>query len=377
MSAEILDTHPLLVEDLNSDITNDDERHGETTDTDLAQPEYTPRKALYLTTPGSRLANRQGRLIVTASDGTELLNAPESLVSSIVCVGSITMTSGAVNFALQNAIPTSFLSHQGRYLGHLSASVSQDASRLRTQLVASADTSFATRMAAQIVDGKIHNMRALLARLSRDHAHPQITATLDRLDDRRVRLQTAISTTEIMGIEGAATADYFACWPLLLPQWTGFTLRRRRPPPDAVNAMLGFGGTLLASMMTGALAAARLHPGIGFLHADKVDRASLALDLMEEFRPLIVDQVIMHLVRKGSITGDHFEQGDTPGSVWLTAPGRRIFIDSFEHRVNQAFRYQPLDRTVTYRRATHLQAQQISLCIRNNRADYVPVRWRT
>lgn len=339
--------------------------------------DYIPRKALYLTTPGSRLSHRSGRLIVSDSRGDELLDVPESLVSSIVCVGPINLTSGAISFALRNGVPTSFLSHQGGFLGSLTPALSHDAERLRAQIAASDDRMFSNQIAARIVDGKIHNMRALLVRLNRETANTQLDSTLGRLTVLRKRLSTATSVAEIMGVEGAATADYYSCWPELLPVWTHFTHRKRRPPPDPVNSMLGFGGTLLSSMLTGAVAAARLHPSIGFLHADKGQRASLALDLMEEFRPLIVDQVIMHLTRRGVITGDHFESGDTPDSIWLTPVGRKIFIDSFEHRVSQAFRYMPLNRTATYRRATYLQAQQLSLCIRKKTPVYEPVRWRT
>lgn len=346
-------------------------------DDDLTHPTNPTRKVLYLTTPGSRVANQRGRFVVTDRKGDHLLDVPEALVGTIVCNGSINLTSGAVEQILERDIHTVFLTHRGRFLGTLRSRDSSDAARLRAQVRACSDPAFAAMIANHIVAGKITNMRALLMRFSRDHNHHKVGLTLNRLAALADRVHDAVTTNEAMGVEGAATADYFSCWPQLLPDWTGFTHRRRRPPPDPVNAMLGFGGTLLSSFMTGAIAAARLEPTMGVLHADSHRRPSLALDLVEEFRPLIVDQVVLELTRKNSVTSDHFEPGDEPDAVWLTNNGRRIFLNAFEQRLNQAFHYAPLDRTVTYRRALFLQAQQFSLAVRRGEPHYEPIRWRT
>jgi len=356
--------------------TTTDVEHTELDD-DTTNPSNPTRKVLYLTTPGSRVANQRGRFVVTDRNGGKLLDVPEALVGTIVCNGAINITSGAVEHLLEHDIHTVFLTHRGRYLGALRSRESSDAVRLRAQVTACSDPTFATQIATSIVAGKITNMRALLMRFSRDHRHPDVDVTLDRLAKLADRVHDSMSTNEAMGVEGAATADYFSCWPHLLPEWTGFTHRRRRPPPDPVNAMLGFGGTLLSSFMTGAIAAARLEPTIGVLHADVPRRPSLALDLVEEFRPLVVDQVVLELARKNSVTPDHFEPGGEPDAVWMTDKGRRIFLDAFEQRLNQTFHYAPLNRTVTYRRAMFLQAQQFSLAVRRGEPHYEPVRWRT
>lgn len=363
-----------MTEVLSADATDD---VGAELDDDLTHPTTPTRKVLYLSTPGSRLANQRGRFVVTARDGEHLLDVPEALVGSIVCNGAVNLTSGAVEHILEHDIHTVFLTHRGRYLGALRSREASDASRLRAQIDACSDPNFTVPIAARIVEGKIHNMRSLLMRFTRQQHRPQVDTVIDRLDALGERTHRITTTGEAMGVEGAATADYFTCWPHLLPAWTNFTHRRRRPPPDPVNAMLGFGGTLLSSFMTGAVATARLEPTFGVLHADAARRPSLALDLVEEFRPLIVDQVVLQLVRKGSITAEHFELGDEPDSVWLTADGRRTFLSAFEQRLNHAFHYTPLDRTVTYRRAMYLQAQQFSLAVRRRQPDYQPVRWHT
>lgn len=346
-------------------------------DDDLSNPIDPTRKVLYLTTPGSRVANQRGRFIVTNSEGERLLEVPERLVGAIVCNGAINLTSGVIEHVLKHDIHTVFLTRRGQHLGSLRSSDADDAGRLRAQVDATADPDFTLPIATSIVNGKIHNMRTLLMRFTRSDQHLSVRSTLDRLDTLASRALDCTTTNEAMGVEGAATADYFSCWPRLLPDWTNFTHRRRRPPPDPVNAMLGFGGTLLSSFMTGAVAAARLQPTLGVLHADAHQRPSLALDLVEEFRPLIVDQVVLHLTRKGSIGPDHFQPGDEPDAIWLTDTGRRIFLNAFEHRLNQAFHYTPLQRTVTYRRAMHLQAQQFSLAVRRGKPHYEPVHWHT
>ena len=153
-------------------------------------------------------------------------------------------------------------------------------------------------------------------------------------------------------------------FPSLLPDWCGFQQRNRRPPTDPANAALGFAYSLLTGAATGAVVAARLEPAIGFLHSTDGDRPSLALDLMEEFRPLLADQVVLEAFRKGSLSQEHFTTGDEPGSVYLTSDGRRVVIGAYEERVHQPFRYRPMERTVNYQRSVFLQAQQLSLLLR-------------
>jgi len=229
------------------------------------------------------------------------------------------------------------------------------------------------QLAQRFVTGKVQNMAALLSRFGEGI---DLGDVVERLDAASGRIAATTSREELLGVEGAASASYFGVWPLLLPDWCGFRARRRDPPPDPVNAALGFGYSLLAGWAEAALVASKLEPAIGLLHASDRARPALALDLMEEFRALLVDQVVLETLRKGSLSDASFEPGAEPDSMWLSKTGRRSLTRSLEQRCEQRFRYELRQRTVSYRRAIFLQAQQLAKSFIDGATDYEPVRWR-
>jgi len=180
----------------------------------------------------------------------------------------------------------------------------------------------------------------------------------------------------LLGVEGAAARSYFKAFGMLLPDDFQFEVRSRRPPMDPVNAALSFGYALLTGEAVSAAALAGLDPSVGFLHGDDDGRPSLALDLMEEFRPLVVDTTVLNLFRRNRLTADHFRSEDGRPGVLFTDEGRRRFLNAFEERMLTVFAHVPSGRRVSYRRGLYLQAVQFSAVLAGSEPAYRPVSWR-
>ena len=183
------------------------------------------------------------------------------------------------------------------------------------------------------------------------------------------------SRAQLMGVEGGAAKAYWSAFATLVPEGCGYSGRARRPPPDIVNAALSLGCSLLTAEAEGALAAAGLDPADGVLHEPYRERAALALDLMEEFRPLVVDSVVLDLLRRGSITPASAVPQDG-GGVWLGDDARAALFRRFERRMTTVAGNARLRRRVSYRRALHLQAEHLAHLVGSGDVDYEPVRWR-
>ncbi len=178
------------------------------------------------------------------------------------------------------------------------------------------------------------------------------------------------------GYQGAAGRAYFRAWPSLLPEGIPFPGRNRRPPTDVVNAALGYAYTVLTAMAISALVSAGLEYDVGFLHGELDGRPSLALDLMEEFRPLLIDTVVLECFRRGVLGASDGRPADTGKGVWLTSAARDRLVAALEERMLQTFVHVPTGQRTTYRRALYLQARQIANLILGRERIYTPVAWR-
>lgn len=327
------------------------------------------RRCLYVARQGAVVRARKGTIAVTHDDD-ELIALPETLVGQVVCFGAVTVTAEAISTLAESEAQVQFLGRWGEPIASVLSLAPRSPELLRMQLAVSDHMPTRLALSRHILSGKVHNMSTLLRRFG--HDDPTVREQLSRCLEA---FESANSIDELMGHEGAAAAAYFGAWPTLLPEGSGFTSRQRRPPPDPVNAALGMGYTLLSHLCSGALSVAGLETSIGILHASDDSRPSLAFDLMEEFRPVIVDQVVIEAFRRRVLSTEHFEQTDR--GTFLTKAGRAAFVDALESRLRELFHYEPLDRTVSYRRAIELQGRQMARQLREAHPDYRPLRWST
>lgn len=330
---------------------------------------------LYVTEQGALVRSRGDRIRVTAG-GKTLFSAGFGRLRQVVCVGRVGMTTPLIHRALTEDVDVVLLNSQGAFLGRLSAGTTGNVELRRAQYRAADDPARQLSLARAIVAGKIANLRTMLQRGARgsDDA-AELGQIAERLAARRSATFDVTSLPELMGLEGAATRDYFSAFDKLVgPPWT-FTGRQRRPPPDPVNAMLSFGYTLLAEDAVSALQIAGLDPEAGFLHAASWGRPSLALDLMEQFRPLVVDVAVTRLARTGQISPADFVITETDGCR-MNATALDLFLAAYERRMLTLVSHPATDRRVSYRVALLAQARAIAHWIVGRNPDYRPMPWR-
>lgn len=335
------------------------------------------RRSLFVVEQGTYLTLRKGQVRVLQGDDT-LLAVPVSLVRQIVAYGRVQMSPWLRNQAMQMGIDLVFLSRNGRYMGSVTGDRHASDDVLPAQLMAITDLDRTRYLASQFVAGKIANMRALLARRSQSEssAGALLDTTRDLASARR-RAMRADNLDTLRGIEGAATKRYWASFAELLPNGVEFHGRNRRPPRDPVNSLLSFGYTVLLPEIEGACRTAGLDPRYGFLHPKGRNRPSLALDLIEEFRPLIVDTTVLTVLNRGIIKPDRdFVIKQKGGCRISNTKARRAFLGALEKRLLTRFAHTPTGVRTSYRRALHLQARQLATVLLGLKEDYEPVMWR-
>ena len=361
-----------------------------------------PVHVVYVGRDGSRVHVAKERLIVDAPDGLPQMSIPRRMVSRIVLTGNVGLSAGARSWALYNDIDVLCLSRRGTYLGQLAGPRSTaNAQRLLRQAEFAADEEARLPLARNIVRAKLRNQLHVLHRLARREregsadgsAGDDVESAGAVLADRRIGvvgleaacrdiryimadLPDAASVEEIMGMEGAASNVYFACVAGLLPPEVSFPCRSRRPPKDMANAALSYAYSLLLGECTAALFAAGLEPSLGVLHASTDKRPSLSLDLMEEFRPLLVDRMVFGLLRSRRLRPEHAGPSDDGAGVWLTKDGKKAVVDGYEATLQRSVKGALPGFAGPWRRHIHHSAQLLGRAILEPGYDWVGVSWR-
>ncbi len=331
---------------------------------------------VYVTEEGALLRSRGNRLRVEKA-GELLYGIAFERVRQVVVFGRVGLTTPLLQRALELGIDVVFLSDYGRYFGRLQGPTGTNPFLRQRQYLAAADGDIARDLARRIVAGKLVNLRGgLLRARRRGDDDMAVDLAIGRIEALRAHAQTAVSVASLLGVEGSATREYFGGFASMLePTWS-FSGRHRRPPPDPVNSALSLGYSLLSQEAVAALETAGLDPYSGFLHGLRLGRPSLAFDLMEEFRPVIVDSVVIRALHTGMLVSDDFVT-DTgpPATCLLTNVGRRKFLAAYERRMLTAVTHPQAGRRVSYRVALSYQARAIASEILGV-GRYEPLVWK-
>ncbi len=316
---------------------------------------------LYVVEQGAKLQKESRRLVVT-KDGEMLQSVPVIKVDQVLLFGNVSVTTPALTWLMSQGIDVVFCDRRGRYRGRVVGETSGHSRLRRWQYRRSDDADFALRTARAIVRAKLHNCRTLLLRYRRQRPDSGLAAAAAQLSGALDRCQQVRTVNSLRGVEGVGAAAYFGVFRLLFKHqtWT-FEGRTRRPPTDPVNVLLSFGYTLLVHNLTAAVEAVGLDPYIGCLHADSYNRPSLALDLAEEFRSIVVDSVTLRCLNSALIRPENFSrQEDVERPVLLDDAGRERFIREFESRLALVFTHPLTGEQATYRRCFELQAREMA-----------------
>src|ERR1035437_8387120 len=268
---------------------------------------------LYVTTPGAYLS-KDGENIVIKVENQERFRIPVHNIEGIVCFGFLGASPALMSMCAERNIALSFLSENGYFLGRVSGPVSGNVLLRRKQYRLADDPIFSSEISRIFIAGKISNCKTVLQRALRDHADEAsstaIEAAINTLGVKQKQALKCVDNSILRGIEGEAAYTYFGVFDhLIIAQKADFYFkgRNRRPPMDNVNALLSFVYTLLTHEVRSALESVGIDPCVGFLHTDRPGRQSLALDMMEEFRPYLADRLVLTLINRKQVTGKGFD----------------------------------------------------------------------
>ncbi|SMG45202.1 CRISPR-associated endonuclease Cas1 [Dethiosulfovibrio salsuginis] len=326
---------------------------------------------VYLESPGLVLRRRGGALEMCRGDSI-LKVIPMADVDSVVVSSWAKITTPLMMEFLERGISVHYLKPGGRYMGSVTPARSRGWEVKMAQYETLRDEARRLNLARSIVLGKLLGQRLLLQRSV--YRGKDIDGTLLKASTDLKGLSRMASMAEDMdylrGLEGHGAAIYFASWPLLLrPPWS-LDGRNRRPPRDPVNAMLSFGYTLLVGVIHNAVIGAGLDPLVGYLHPPFRNRSSLVLDLMEEFRPAVIDRAVISLCNRGDMEPHWFEL--SPDGVTMTPSARRRLISSVEDRLNTEVTDRGSGITTTFRRHADFQARRWASALKDDE-DYRPL----
>ncbi len=327
---------------------------------------------LYITQQEAMLRKTDERLKVTVNKDV-LLDVPMIKVSQVVLYGNITVTAATIAALLEQQIDICYLTQHGQYLGRLQPKLSKNGLLRGDQYRAAFDPARTLHIARGFVMGKLLNMRTWLMRLNRKLGETAIEEAVVQLKQACDGAAEASDLDRLRGHEGEGSAAYFGVFGLLFTQ-AGFQFpkRVRRPPTDPINSLLSFGYTLLANDIASAVNVVGFDPLTGYLHAERYGRASLALDLMEEFRPVIVDSVVVTAINTEALTPADF-QTELGGFVRLTDTGRKTFLKLYEDRKKTEFTHPRLQQKMTYMQCFEQQARFLAKTLQGELAAYPPL----
>ncbi|MEW6365979.1 MAG: CRISPR-associated endonuclease Cas1 [Acidobacteriota bacterium] len=332
---------------------------------------------LYVDTQGAYIRKTDERLVVAKrEDGAReevLRDLPAINVDQVVLGGNVGFTTPALRFLLGRGIPVVFMSAGGNYEGTLVPEFSRNSILRIAQHRASSDIEKALPLARQFVTAKLANMRSLLLRYNRTLQSPSVHQSITRIRMRLQEVDRATGLEQLLGIEGNGSSDYFRVFGELLKSDVGFSFekRSRRPPRDPVNALLSFAYALLSKDMISTIATVGLDPYVGFYHQPKYGRPCLALDLMEEMRPIVADSVVLTFVNNGMVSPNDSETRE--GGVYMNETARKRFYRLYEQRKSDRITHPVFSYRLPYRRAMELQARILAKYLSGEIDSYYPL----
>lgn len=362
---------------------------------------------VYLTEQNASVSKEGGRLLVK-KEGVVSHTIHLFKLDQVVLFGNIFLTPAAIRYLLKEGVDTAFMTRQGRYLGRLQSALGKNIVLRREQFRKMEDEGFCLKTAKSLVKGKLANLRTVLMRLNRQRENLELDNKILALRNLIPKVDEAGSLDTLRGYEGRGSAIYFEGFSKgFLAEDVEFPGRVRRPPTDPINALLSLGYTLLLNQVIAAASLVGFDPYVGSLHSVDYGRPSLALDLMEEWRPIIVDTLVLSVFNLKALTPSDFEERK-PGSVekesvntpeagnegekeltessgsaaedspaiLLTESGFRKFITQYERKMGQKVQYHLTEEHYTYRDCIREQVRHFARYLKGEETEYQPMPLR-
>ena len=335
------------------------------------------QNTLYATTQGAvlRLDHNTVRVVVEQETVARL---PLVRLQAIMVFGRVTVTTPLIHRCAEDGRGVVWLTNHGRFRARLTGGTLGNVLLRRAQHEALNDPDRTLAMAQQCVAGKVQNARSLLLRAARDTTNgadeTELRAAAQQVGALLGAIRQSADLDALRGLEGNAARTYFAAFSRMVrADRRDFapTGRSRRPPRDRANALLSFGYALLRAECEAALEGVGLDPQVGYLHSLRPGRPALALDLMEELRPAIIDRLVLRIINRRQIRVEHFEQ--TPGgAVSLNEAGRRVTLAAYQKRKESTSPHRLLQQQIPVGLIPHVQARLMARHLRGDLNHYLP-----
>ena len=336
---------------------------------------------LYVTTQGAYLS-KEGETVSVRVDKEIKLRVPIHTLTSIICFGQVSCSPQLMGLCGERNVSLAFFTENGRFLARVEGPVRGNVLLRRAQYRRADEEESASLLARAMVLGKVLNSRTVLMRALRDYPGCAGASEIQRVVDRLGQIARALRHPQTLewlrGAEGEAARLYFGVLGhLITVQASGFTFtgRSRRPPTDNVNALLSFLYTLLAHDVASALEGVGLDPAVGFLHRDRPGRPSLALDLMEELRPILADRLALTLINRRQVTAKGFQKKES-GAVVMSDDTRREVLQAYQTRKRDEISHPFINEKVPLGLLPHVQALLFARHLRGDIDGYPPFIWK-
>lgn len=336
---------------------------------------------LYVTSPDSYLS-LDGENVVIFDSGEEIGRIPLHNLEAIVSFGYRGASPALMGGCAKRNIGLCFLTPQGQFLARVTGPVKGNVILRKKQYAISQDDGEGIGIARNCILGKVYNSRWILERATRDHSLQVDVEKIKRASAFLKQSLENIGKCEDMavlrGYEGEAASIYFGELNQLILQQKRdfvFTVRSKRPPLDNVNAMLSFVYTLLTNMISSALETVGLDPYVGFMHTDRPGRVSLALDLIEELRPVLADRFVLTLINRKIVTGKDFIKKED-GAVLFTDNAKKRLLTEWQNKKKEVITHPFLEEKVEWGMIPFIQAMLLARYLRGDIDEYPPFFWK-
>ena len=331
---------------------------------------------LYVIEDGAQIGIDGGVIKIIRKDKS-ITKVPKETVEAINIYGNSQLSTQCIQFCLKRGISVTFFSKTGSYFGRLVSTGHINVKRQKKQVFLSEEERFSIGLSKKIIDAKINNQIVLAKRYLRNSKLDEKEAIF-QMQNAKYKLSVANSIEQIMGYEGIASKYYFQILSDIVDDEFKFHGRNRRPPKDPFNSMLSFGYMILLYELYGEIENRGLNPYVGFLHQDRENHPTLASDMMEEWRAIIVDAVVMSLTQGHEISSHDFYFDEETGGCILDKDGMKIFLNKLENKFHSETKYvQGIEGRMSFRRAIWHQIGFLVKAIENEDVDlYQPIKIR-
>lgn len=320
--------------------------------------------SLYLNEDSAKVSVEDNYIVVSYRDGL-IRKIPIETLENIQIFGRASVTSPCIISCLKKGITLAYYSKSGAYFGRLESTghINVERQRLQCSLYQS---EYALGLSKLIIAAKIHNQSVVLRRYARS-SEVNVQNELREIKYFKEKVETSKTVEQLMGYEGSAAKYYFEGLSKTINPDFKFKGRNRRPPKDPFNSMLSLGYSILMNEIYGKIVLRGLNPYFGYMHADREKHPTLASDLMEEWRAVLIDSMVMSMINGNEIQRDEFYTGVEEPGVFLTSDGMKKFIKKYDIKIKTKSKYFG-ESELSFRQAMDTQISKLILSMENN--DY-------